>query len=149
VEGDAPFWDDVEPQLIDREMAQSYAKRRGMAAATIRYELGMLSVALRWAVSKGHIRKAPDVWRPQPPERRVRHLTRAEFERGSTRSRLPHARLYVELGLATMARPTAILELTWDRVDFERGTVDLNPADAARRASAGRSSAERRRDRTR
>lgn len=27
-----------------------------------------------------------------------------------------------------MARPTAILELTWDRVDFERGTVDLNPA---------------------
>jgi integrase len=26
-----------------------------------------------------------------------------------------------------MARPSAILELTWDRVDFERGQIDLNP----------------------
>lgn len=122
-----PFWNGVEPHLIDREMAQSYAKRRGMSAATIRYELGMLSVALRWAVQREYLRRAPQIWRPEPPERRVRHLTRAEFERWFAEVRAPHARLYVELGLATMARPTAILELTWDRVDFERGTVDLNP----------------------
>src|SRR3546814_15416457 len=32
------------------------------------------------------------------------------------------------LGLYTMARPSAILELTWDRVDFERRLIDLNPA---------------------
>jgi integrase len=123
-----PFWDQVEPPLIDREMAQDYAKRRGMAAATIRYELGMLSVALRWAVEKSLIAKAPSIWRPEPPERRVRHLTRAEFEKWFEQVKAPHARLYVELGLATMARPTAILELTWNRVDFERGTVDLNPS---------------------
>lgn len=122
-----PFWDGVEPGLIDREMAQSYAKRRGMSAATIRYELGMLSVALRWAVAKELIRKSPTIWRPDPPERLVRNLTRAQFEKWFEQVRAPHARLYVELGLATMARPTAILELTWDRVDFERGTVDLNP----------------------
>jgi integrase len=123
-----PFWESVSPDLIDREMAQDYAKRRGMAAATVRYELGMLSVALRWAVGKDIIRKAPQVWRPEPPERKVRHLTRTEFERWFEQVKAPHARLYVEMGLATMARPTAILELTWDRVDFERGTVDLNPA---------------------
>jgi integrase len=123
-----PFWSDVEPHLIDREMAQSYAKRRGMAAATIRYELGMLSVALRWAAEKEIIRKAPTIWRPDPPERRVRHLTRSEFERWFSQVKAAHARLYVELGLATMARPTAILELTWNRVDFDRGTVDLNPS---------------------
>lgn len=123
-----PFWNDVEPRLIDREMAQDYAKRRNMADATIRYELGMLSVALRWAVGKELIVKAPTIWRPEPPERRVRHLTRSEFERWFEHVKAPHARLYVELGLATMARPTAILELTWDRVDFERGTVDLNPS---------------------
>ncbi len=121
------FWNDVEPDLIDREMAQSYAQQRGMAAATVRYELGMLSVALRWALGKGLVRKAPTIWRPYPPERKVRHLTRGEFERWFEKVCAPHARLYVELGLATMARPTAILELTWDRVDFERGTVDLNP----------------------
>jgi integrase len=88
----------------------------------------MLSVALRWAVEKELIRKAPTIWRPEPPERKVRHLTRAEFEKWFGQVKAPHARLYVELGLATMARPTAILELTWDRVDFERGTVDLNPS---------------------
>lgn len=123
-----PYWENVSPDLIDREMAQDYAKRRGMAAATIRYELGMLSVALRWAVSNELISKAPAIWRPDPPERKVRHLTRAEFEKWFAQVKAPHARLYVELGLATMARPTAILELTWNRVDFERGTVDLNPS---------------------
>lgn len=123
-----PFWDRVTPELIDREMAQSYAKQRGRAAATVRYELGMLSVALRWAVENKHIPKAPSIWRPEPPERKVRHLTRAEFERWFAEVKADHARLYVELGLATMARPTAILELTWDRVDFARGTVDLNPS---------------------
>jgi integrase len=123
-----PFWENVSPELIDREMAQSYAKQRGRAAATVRYELGMLSVALRWAKERQHVRKAPAIWRPEPPERKVRHLTRAEFERWFGQVRAHHARLYVELGLATMARPAAILELTWDRVDFERGTVDLNPS---------------------
>ena len=121
------YWENVRPELIDREMAQDYAKRRRMSDATVRYELGMLSVALRWAHKKGHISKAPDVWRPLPPDRKVRHLTQAQFEKWFEQVKAPHARLYVELGLATMARPTAILELTWDRVDLERGTVDLNP----------------------
>lgn len=125
-----PFWERVEPRLIDREMAQSYwaGPRRGRAAATIRYELGMLSVALRWAVDKELIGKAPTVWRPEADERKTRHLTRAEFERWFAAVKAPHAKLYVELGLATMARPTALLELTWDRVDFDRGTVNLNPS---------------------
>lgn len=122
-----PFWENVPPELIDRAMAQSYARQRGMSAATIRYELGMLSVALRWAVKNEKIRKAPDIWRPDQPERKVRNLTRRQFEKWFEQVRAPHARLYVELGIATMARPTALLELTWDRVDFDRGTVDLNP----------------------
>lgn len=121
------FWENVRPELIDRAMAQSYAAQRGMSDATLRYELGMLSVALRWALAKGHITKAPEVWRPQPPERRIRHLTRAQFDKWFDQVKAHHARLYVELGLATMARPTAILELTWPQVDLERGTVDLNP----------------------
>ncbi len=122
-----PFWENIPPDLIDRQMAQSYADQRPVAAATLRYELGMLSVALRWAVEAKHIARAPTIWRPSPPERRIRNLTRRQFETWFEQVRAPHARLYVELGLATMARPTAILELTWDRVDFERGTVDLNP----------------------
>ena len=88
-----PYWENVSPDLIDREMAQDYARQRGMAAATVRYELGMLSVALRWARSRGHIPKAPEIWRPDPTERKVRHLTRSEFERWFREVKATHTRL--------------------------------------------------------
>lgn len=121
------FWNDVSPRLIDEEMAKGYAQRRGRAAATVRYELSLLAVALRWARKKGHIPDAPAIWRPAAPERRERHLSREDFRRFLAEVKAPHARLYMVLGIATCARPTALLELTWDRVDFQRGLIDLNP----------------------
>jgi integrase len=115
------FWENVEPERIDDAMCRKYADGRKVGAATLRYELTMLSVALR------HAGKPRKVWRPPSPERLVRHLTHAEFEKWYAEVKAPHARLYVLLGLYTMARPSAILELTWDRVDFERRQIDLNP----------------------
>lgn len=122
-----PYWEPVTPDLIDREMCQTYAKQRGAADATMRYELSMLAVALRWAKDAGHIKEAPAIWRPEPPARKVRHLSRSQFDRWFDGVKAPHARLYVELGLATMARPTAILELQWPQVDWEKRMLDLNP----------------------
>jgi integrase len=122
-----PFWEGVDPGLIDRPMAQAYAGQRVAAKATVRYELSMLAVALRWAEEKGHIERAPRIWRPEPPERKVRHLTRSQFDRWFEGVKAPHARLYVELALATMARPTAILEAQWPQVDWEKRMLDLNP----------------------
>lgn len=122
-----PFWEDVSPRLIDEEMAKGYARRRGRAAATLRYELSMLAVALRWAKRKRLIPEAPPIWRPASPERRERHLTREDFRRFLAEVKAPHARLYMVLAIATCARPAALLELTWDRVDFRRGLIDLNP----------------------
>lgn len=115
------FWENVDPDRIDDAMCRKYAEGRKVGAATLRYELSMLSVALR------HANKPKKVWRPAAPERQIRHLTHSQFERWYAEVKAPHARLYALLGLFTMARPTAILELTWDRVDFERGQIDLNP----------------------
>jgi integrase len=115
------FWANVDPERIDDAMCRKYAEARKVGPATLRYELSMLSVALR------HAGKPKKIWRPEAPERKVRHLTHAEFERWYREVKAPHARLYALLGLYTMARPTAILELTWDRVDFERRQIDLNP----------------------
>jgi integrase len=115
------FWENVDPERIDDAMCRKYAETRGVGPATLRYELSMLSVALR------HSGRPMKVWRPAAPERQVRHLTHREFERWYAEVKAPHARLYALLGLFTMARPTAILELTWDRVDFERKQIDLNP----------------------
>lgn len=115
------FWENVEPERIDDAMCRKYADGRKVGPATLRYELTMLSVALR------HAGKPRKVWRPPAPERQVRHLTHSQFERWYAEVKAPHARLYALLGLFTMARPSAILELTWDRVDFERRQIDLNP----------------------
>jgi integrase len=124
-----PYWERVIPAFIDRKMAQNYAGQRKASVATVRYELSMLSVAMRWAAKpeRRHIEAAPDIWRPEPPDRKVRHLTVRQFEKWFAGVKAPHARLYVELGLATMARPTAILQLTWGQVDWDRGEIDLNP----------------------
>jgi integrase len=115
------FWENVEPEHIDDAMCRKYAEGRKVGPATLRYELSMLSVALR------HANKPKRVWRPAAPERQIRHLTHAQFEKWYAEVKAPHARLYALLGLYTMARPTAILELTWDRVDFGREQIDLNP----------------------
>lgn len=115
------FWENVDPDRIDEAMCRKYAEVRSVGPATLRYELSMLSVALR------HANKPRKVWRPSAPERQIRHLTHAQFERWYAEVKAPHARLYALLGLFTMARPSAILELTWDRVDFERRQIDLNP----------------------
>jgi integrase len=122
----APFWNTISPDLIDRQMAQDYAAQRSAADATIRYELSMLAVACRWGEEHGHVKRAPKIWRPEPPERRTRHLTRPQFDSWFADVKAPHARLYVELGLATMARPSAILELQWSQVDWDREVVDFN-----------------------
>lgn len=128
------FWEGVSPRLIDDAMARGYAGRRARAAATVRYELSLLAVALRWAKRKGYIPEAPAVWRPPQPDRRERHLTREDFRRFFAEVKAPHARLYMVLAIATCARPTALLQLTWDRVDFQRKLIDLNPRDRTQTA---------------
>lgn len=130
------FWERTDPDLIDETMCRDYAAQRKAGPATIRYELLMLSTSLGWGRGKKVITAKPEMWLPALGEKKVRHLTHAQFEKFFAGVRAPHARLYVLLGLYTMARPTAILELTWDRVDFARNLIDFNPA--GRRQTAKR-----------
>lgn len=58
---------------------------------------------------------------------RDRWLTKAEARKLVDAAKSPHVRLFLILGLATGARSNAILDLTWDRVDFTHGTVDYRP----------------------
>jgi len=121
------FWQGVAPDLIDEPMCRAYRARRKVGDATARYELMQLSTALGWAVKQRHIPAKPFIWLPAVPERKTRHLTHQQFERFFAEVKADHARLYVLLGLYTMARPSAILELTWDRVDFDRRQIDFTP----------------------
>jgi integrase len=122
------YWENVDPALIDNKMAQTYRKQRRVSDATARYELLQLSTALGWAKGEKKIPARPSIWLPPTPERKTRHLTNSEFQRFFAAVKADHARLYVQLGLYTVARPGAILELTWDRVDFMRRRIDFTPA---------------------
>lgn len=128
------FWDGVDPALIDTTMCRKYRGTRSVGEATARYELMQLSTALGWAAGERHIAVRPKVWLPQTPDRKTRHLTHAEFNRFFAQVKADHARLYVQIGLYTVARPTAILELTWDRVDFARRQIDFTPPGHIRTA---------------
>lgn len=110
---------------------QAYADKRqaeGVRIETIRRELSVLSAAFRRAQKferiPGH---APPVLTLPEGAARERYLTRREAARllrhlrANRRQR--HLLLFTRLALYTGARSGAILSLTWDRVDLDRGVI--------------------------
>lgn len=79
------------------------------------------------------IAKAPHIERPLKPPPKDRHLTPAETVALIEAISAPHLRLAVVLLLTTAARVSAIIKLTWDRIDFERGRIILQIHDDQRR----------------
>lgn len=129
-----PFWGDITPALIDEAMCRKYRATRRVSDTTARYELMQLSTALGYGATSGKIAHRPAIWLPATPERRIRHLSQTEFERFYGAVVAEHARLYVLIGLFTVARPGAILSLTWDRVDFMRRQIDFTTPGQVRTA---------------
>lgn len=109
----------------------------GRKPGTIGTELGHLRICLLWAVKHGLIPKAPHIEKPPAQAPKDRHLTRAEINRLLAVDMAPHIRLAILLMLTTGARIRAALELKWDRVDLERGKVDLRESsDGPRKGRA-------------
>lgn len=71
------------------------------------------------------IPQAPHIERPPKPAPRERYLTRAEINRRLAAECQPHIRLDILLLLTTAGRVGAVLDLTWQRVDLQRGQVNL------------------------
>lgn len=120
----APSFGHLLPAQVNRDACRMYVRKRsaeGRKAGTISKELDTLASALRW-----HDKNTPAVVElPRRPPPRDRHITRAEFERLVAGAGMFHVRLFIELALATAGRAEALLELTWDRVDFQRGRILL------------------------
>ena len=116
-------------ELADAENQQDYVDARheeGIKPATIARELSVLRAAVRvFAEHTGS--RAPRIYAVDPGEPRDRWLTPTEVERLLEASRSRHTSLFILLMLATAARPEAILDLTWQQVDFRTGRVHLNP----------------------
>lgn len=118
----------LRPDQVTVDHCRSYAalrKRAGIKPGSIWTELGHLRTCLSWAAKTNLIDKAPHIERPQKPAPKDRYLTRAEIDRLLAADCEPHIRLAIILLLTTAGRVSAVLQLTWDRVDLDRGQLSL------------------------
>ena len=126
---------DMAPEDITDATCRAYTRLRRAAGrhdGTIWTELGHLRTALRWAERSGFILKAPAIERPPKPPPKDRHLTRDEAEELLAAAIMPHVRLFIILAITTAARASALLDLTWDRCDVERGRIYLGNPETIR-----------------
>lgn len=124
------------PDQITKGMCVAYAEKRsdaGKSQGTIWTELGHLRSAMRFAEDMRAIDRAPKIWRPEKPQTDKRILNRGEARALIDGAHDPHVRLALVLLLGTGGRLGAVLDLTWDRVDFERGTINLRLDDSVTR----------------
>ncbi|WP_454686887.1 tyrosine-type recombinase/integrase [Agrobacterium leguminum] len=133
----SPQFGEIEGPLVSVDDCRQHIKERraaGIKDGTIHTELGHLRMVLKWAENNGLIARAPHIERPPKPDPKDYHITRAEAARLIECANSPHIALAIRLLIATGARNTAALELTWDRVDMDRRIINLrNPFDKARR----------------
>lgn len=120
--------------VIDCREHTAERRKAGIQDGTIHTELGHLRTVLVWAEKNGLIDRAPHVERPAKPDPKEGYLKREEVARLIAGAKVPHIKLAIMLMIGTGARNAAALELTWDRVDFNRGLINLrNPFDGTRR----------------
>jgi len=113
--------------IADSRAYLAMRRREGVKDSTIRAELLSLRNVLHWAEKHKLISKAPYIELPKASPPRERYLTQEEVQKLLNHARTVHLKLAIVLMLATAARIKALLELTWDRVDFERNLINLQP----------------------
>jgi integrase len=110
-------------------LSRAHAEARrasGIKDGTVLAELSRLYTTCNWAFERQMIEKRPR-WAMLPkPRARTRHLTRADFDKLLGACTMPHIRLFAILAIGTAGRMGAILDLTWDRIDFAAGLIHLD-----------------------
>jgi integrase len=132
---------DLQPDHLTKERIRFYRRRRAAEGyevgspdnrrtkpvqdGTILRELVTLRAALRFAKTEKWIKEVPFIEVPSQPKPRDRWLTRDEADRLLSESQALHVRTFLAVCLYSAARSTAVLELTWDRVDPVAGVIDF------------------------
>ena len=130
-----PYFGGFRPKDISEELVEEYIATRVNAKTglpisdgTLWTELGRLRDAISFARKKQLITadEVTFIPRPSKPEPLNKWLTKEQaklFLRVS--EDVPHLFTAIHLMLTTAGRVTAVLQLTWDRVDFENEKIDL------------------------
>lgn len=126
-----PFFGTTLARSLNLDMQERFVAARranGAGDESIRRDLAVLSAALKRAVRYKKLDISPPILTLQASPPRERWMTRGEVARlfwGLRGPRQRHVLLFARLGLYTGARTGAILDLTWDRVNFDAGLIDF------------------------
>lgn len=106
----------------------AHLRGQGHSSGYMRRTVAILAAAVNMAKKDGIITDHPYLRRPPPGSARTRWLTPVEARRLLMAAAVHSDRLYrfVALALYTGAREEAILQLTWDRVDLDRGIINFH-----------------------
>lgn len=130
-----PTFGTMDPEAITKQHCREYTDYRrslGMSDGTVHLELGYLRAALTFAERDRLIGRAPFIPLPSKPPPRERHLSKEQAATVLASAVMPHVRLFIVVALSTAGRMQAILDLTWDRVDFTGRRIDLRDPERAR-----------------
>lgn len=131
-----PHFGALRPDQVTLADCRGYTAARtaaGLAPGSVHTELGHLRSALRWGVRERIASTAPHIERPPKPDSDVTPLDEAQSLALIRGCNAPHVALAVILLFGTAARVSAVLDLTWDRVDFDRGIINLRLPDGVTR----------------
>lgn len=133
----APFFGEMPFSDIKKSKCQEYYSQRKEEAqdGTIRGELGALRAALNHDYNESRIPFAPPVWLPEAPTHKDRWLTRKEAAKllRASRKIANHLPWFILISLYSGQRKGAVLNLTWDRVDLERGLINWEYTKASKK----------------
>ncbi len=142
-----PHFGQLKPSEITPDVVEAYLGKRLVGKigrvskpSTVRKELGAMLACFGWHADpkRGKTKllerkDIPAIELPEESEPRDRWLRTAEVQKlldAAARlrrgSRMSRAERFLWLALETAARKEAIMELTWNRVDFEIGVIDYN-----------------------
>lgn len=134
------FFGNLLPSNLSRQTLKDYVewrrkrkKRRGsilvdepVSNGTILREIGTLKAALHFAHAMRWIPAIPEFDAPcAKPAPRQNWLKPIQVKKLIDHAKSPHIKLFIQTALATAARSGAILELTWDNIDFEHNLIDF------------------------
>jgi integrase len=140
-------WKQMEPMfgklpvsLLSPSAIEAYRRSRAVSNSTIRRELVLLVAALHWSQRTGRLKSVPMIPLPAESSPRVRFLTQEELNRLVRAADNHSLGVFVRLAILTGQRKSALLELTWDRVDLRERVIrfaDAQDSLQARRKGRG------------
>jgi integrase len=105
----------------------------GLVPATAKRYLGQIHAAINWMRARDEISQVPTKFKVRGHDRAgAAPLKLDDLRKLCEAAKSTRQRLFLAIAIATAQRPAHILELTWDRVNFEIGVIDFQDPDRKR-----------------